>query len=141
MIILDTDVLTIVQRASGKEYQRLVQRLDATSPQPVFVTIVSFEEQMRGWLAHIARAKTLERQIVAYGKLRSLIDDFRTRPLLDFDERAAVEFRRLIQQRIRIGTMDLRIAAIALTHRATLVTRNSIDFGSVPGLTAEDWTL
>ena len=49
MIVLDTDVLTIVQRATGPEYARLVSRLEAAPAQPVGVTIISFEEQMRGW--------------------------------------------------------------------------------------------
>jgi tRNA(fMet)-specific endonuclease VapC len=42
--------------------------------------------------------------------------------------------------KIRIGTMDLKIAAIALAHGATLLSRNLVDFKKVPGLTVEDWT-
>jgi tRNA(fMet)-specific endonuclease VapC len=42
--------------------------------------------------------------------------------------------------KIRIGTMDLRIAAIALTHGATLLSRNLVDFKRVPELEVEDWT-
>ena len=141
MLVLDTDVLTIVQRASGEEYDRLVARLDAAPSQPVYVTIVSFEEQMRGWLASIAAAKSLERQIVAYSKLRELLEDFQSRPILDFDEHAATAFRRLLKQRIRIGTMDLKIAAITLAQNATLISRNLAHFRKVSGLSAEDWTV
>jgi tRNA(fMet)-specific endonuclease VapC len=54
---------------------------------------------------------------------------------------AADVFEDLRKQRIRIGTMDLRIAAIALAHGMTVLTRNLIDFRRVPDLTAEDWTL
>lgn len=42
MIILDTDTLSIVQRAEGPAYDRLVRRLDAADDD-VAVTIVSFE--------------------------------------------------------------------------------------------------
>lgn len=64
MIILDTDILTLIQRAAGPEYERLADRLDASDDE-VAVTIISFEEQMRGGLAFIARAKSANEQIIA----------------------------------------------------------------------------
>jgi tRNA(fMet)-specific endonuclease VapC len=42
--------------------------------------------------------------------------------------------------RQHIGTLDLRIAATALVHDLTLVTRNQKDFSRVPGLRFEDWS-
>jgi tRNA(fMet)-specific endonuclease VapC len=140
VIVLDTDILTFVQRGESAEYSRLVSRLEGASPQPICVTIVSFEEQMRGWLAFTAKAKSFERQIEAYARLRGLLEDFQARPILDFDDRAAGELKRLIKSKTRIGTMDLKIAAIALVHGATLVSRNLSDFRKVEGLRVEDWT-
>ena len=54
---------------------------------------------------------------------------------------AGVEYQRLRRLRVRIGTMDLKIAAIVLTHDATLLTKNLSDFRKVPGLKVADWTL
>lgn len=140
MIILDTDVLTIVQRASGPEYDNLVRKLDAAEDE-VAVSIVSFEEQMRGWLAFIARAKSANDQITGYARLHALLDDFSSRPVLDFDQPSATEFQALIRSRVRIGTMDLKIAAIAMAHDALLLSKNMRDFRKVPGLRVEDWSL
>jgi tRNA(fMet)-specific endonuclease VapC len=52
---------------------------------------------------------------------------------------AADRFDALRASRIRIGTKDLRIAAIALEHDALLLSANLVDFEQVPGLRIEDW--
>ncbi len=61
--------------------------------------------------------------------------------VLDFDERAAVDYQRLRCSHIHIGTMDLKIAAIVLANGATLLTKNLSDFRKVHSLKVEDWTL
>jgi predicted nucleic acid-binding protein len=42
-------------------------------------------------------------------------------------------------QHRRIGTNDLRIAAIVLEQRGILVTRNTNDFADITGLQLDDW--
>ncbi len=41
--------------------------------------------------------------------------------------------------RIRISTMDLKIATIGLVNDALLLSANLRDFQQVPGLRVEDW--
>jgi tRNA(fMet)-specific endonuclease VapC len=73
--------------------------------------------------------------------LDQVLRDFAEALVIPFDAAAARVFEGLITQRIRIGTMDLRIAAIALSRELVLVTRNASDFRKVPGLRIEDWTV
>ncbi|MEH2465892.1 MAG: type II toxin-antitoxin system VapC family toxin [Nostoc sp.] len=61
--------------------------------------------------------------------------------LLDFDDAAYSCYQSLRQQKIQIGTQDLRIAAIALAKGAILVTGNQRDFSKVPNLCLQDWTM
>src|SRR5712691_2460319 len=113
MILLDTDHLSLLQARNAPVAFVLQTRLEAFPPDEVVTTVITMEEQMRGWLALIHRATDAQRQ-VAY-------------------------FERLRQQRVRIGTMDLKIAAIALGHNALVLSGNLRDFQQVPGLNVEDW--
>jgi tRNA(fMet)-specific endonuclease VapC len=64
---------------------------------------------------------------------------------LGFDDVADPRFRQLLQKNpsLRKARLqkDMRIAAIALSLDATVVTRNRRDFEQVPGLKIEDWTI
>jgi tRNA(fMet)-specific endonuclease VapC len=60
--------------------------------------------------------------------------------LLDYSADAAGHFAAWRSQRVRVGTQDLRIAAMALAVGGTLITRNRRDFQQVPGLLLEDWS-
>lgn len=49
-------------------------------------------------------------------------------------------YRQLRTRHRRIGTNDLRIAAIVLEQQGILVTRNTTDFADIPGLQLDDWS-
>jgi tRNA(fMet)-specific endonuclease VapC len=141
MYILDTDHISLLESLStSPEAQRLRFRLARLKPEERITTIITFEEQVRGWMSFLAQARSLTQQVAAYRRLKGVLDRYLKITVLEFDEAAAAEFERLKQARIRIGTMDLKIAAIALAHDATVLTRNIGDFGRVPGLRVEDWT-
>ena len=54
-------------------------------------------------------------------------------------ERRRTSVENLKRQRLRCGTMDLKIAAICLVHDGLLLTRNLSDFAKIPGLRVENW--
>ncbi len=139
MYILDTDLFSLTDKTTSAESQRLRFRLSSLRKDELATTIITFEEQMRGWLSWLAQARSVEQQVERYRQLKRMLTSYRDVVILDFDERAAEEFQRLKKQRIHIGAMDLKIAAIALSHNATLLSRNLKDFRKVPDLTVEDW--
>ncbi|HEX9962094.1 MAG TPA: type II toxin-antitoxin system VapC family toxin [Pyrinomonadaceae bacterium] len=140
MIILDTDCLSLLDREKIIESSKLRQNLEKYTPDEIFTTIITFEEHMRGWLAFIAQSKTIGQQVYAYQKLHRFPESYRNTSVIDFDDAAANVFQKLKSQKIRIGTMDLKIAAIALSRNAILVSRNLAAFQQVPELIVEDWT-
>lgn len=140
MFVLDTDHFTLMEWSADAAHQNLMRRLNTVVPAEIFTTIITYEEQTRGWMAHAARARTTIQQVSAYRKLKRHLDLYCQAQVLEFDASAAVEFERLQRLRLRVGTMDLKIAAIALAQQATVLTRNLKDFNRVPGLQVEDWT-
>ncbi len=139
MRVLDTDHMTILERG-GISAIALQLRLAQVPPREIATTIISYEEQMRGWLSHAAQAKTPQKVVTAYEFLQLHIATYQTAHILAYDALASEEYERLRQVGIRIATKDLRIAAICITYDATLLTRNLRHFEQVPGLKAKDWS-
>jgi tRNA(fMet)-specific endonuclease VapC len=139
MIVLDTDHLSCLEWGS-REAANLRMRLAEAVDQNVVVSIVSYEEQMRGWMALLAKTTDVRKQVETYSRLKKHLQLYCSVPLLDFTETAAFRFMELRSQKIRIGTMDLKIAASCLCHGALLLTRNVLDYSKVPGLRLADWT-
>ncbi|MBE9140564.1 type II toxin-antitoxin system VapC family toxin [Nodosilinea sp. LEGE 07088] len=140
MYILDTDHLSFIQRRN-QAGQRILQRLAAIEGVEVAVTVITYEEQLRGRLRVVAGAKTVEEQVSAYHWLQQLALDYASIAIVPFDANAAQTYDRLRKAYPRLGTMDLKIAAIAISHRATLLTRNTSDFEQIADLLFEDWSI
>jgi tRNA(fMet)-specific endonuclease VapC len=139
-VLLDTDHFSILQRNERPATAFLQVRLEQLKGDEIQVSIISFQEQAQGWLAYIRRARKPEQILKGFSDLHDMLRNYSTREILPFDEPAMEEFLRLQKQRIRIGTSDLRIAAIAKANGVTLLSRNLRDFRQVPGLDVEDWT-
>lgn len=139
MIILDTDHISLLQHSDSEEGQKLARRLVASPDRDIVTTVVTVEEQMRGWLQVIARYRDPQQQSAYYDKLIEFIRFFDRWKILPFGEIAVRAFRDFQQARVRIATTDLKIAAISLASNATLLSRNLRDFQQVPGLHVENW--
>jgi len=135
--IFDTDHATLFQQG----HPQIVQRVSEVNPKDIAITIVTFEEQMYGRLNRIRRAASGDEIISAYASLRKTINYLTDFELLDFDRDAENYYREFLRQKIRVGTQDLRIAAIALSKSGILLTRNRRDFERIPGLRFEDWSV
>lgn len=140
MYLLDTDNMTLLEQANPDAI-RLKNRIAAVPPDDLATTIISYEEQTRGWLAVSALSRTPQAQVTAYRRLKRHLQIYSKIAVIDFDERAAAEFMRLKQAKVGIGTMDLKIAAIGLAKDAIVLTRNVQYFSKIPGLKFEDWSL
>jgi tRNA(fMet)-specific endonuclease VapC len=141
MVVLDTDHFSLFEWGEGEEAQRLRARLQQLPFEERVTTIITYEEQTKGWLGYVAGAHTVAQLVNAYRKLSRHLDIYRTIRVLEFDERAAAEYQRIRKLRTRTGAKDLQIAAIVLTHAATLLSRNLRHFRHVPSLHVEDWTV
>jgi tRNA(fMet)-specific endonuclease VapC len=140
MYILDTDHLSLIQR-SGQEGKQILKRLATIEEVEVAVSVITYEEQVRGRLSVLSRSKTLDEQVFAYQGLQQLGMDYRSITIIPFSRAAALEHQRLRKAYPRLGNMDLKIAAISLTNNAILLTRNMSDFEQIVGLKIEDWSV
>lgn len=122
-----------------RRHPQVVARVVATSPADLGVTTIILGEQVQGRLAVIRQARSQPDAARGYLRLRETVAFYQTIQLVDFTTAAIAHFEELRRQGVRIGTQDLRIAAITLAQGAILVSRNARDFAQVPGLTLEDW--
>ena len=139
MILLDTDHLSVLVDRRDSRHMKLTERLKSSPDQLLAIPIVSVEEQLRGWLAQIHRLRDYVKQVPAYERLAQLIDFLSAWQIIPFDDRAAHECRLLHRLRVRIGSQDLKIAAIAIVRDALLLSANLSDFRQVPRLMVESW--
>lgn len=137
LFILDTDHLVLL--AQG--HAAVTQRCLGVPAGDLAISIVSIEEQLGGWYTMVRKARhSLDRLERAYRGLSQTIEIAASLRVVPFTRAALERHVELKRSLRRVGRMDLAIAAIALEHGATIVTRNRSDFEQVPGLLIEDWS-
>jgi len=136
LYVLDTDHLSLYQRG----HETIKTHLLAIYPDQPVITVVTAEEFITGRLAQLHQAKTAEERLRAYGWFTAALNLLCGFTILPYDLQAENYFQQFRSQKIRVGTQDLKIAAMVLSRQATLVTRNQKDFARVPGLKITDWS-
>ena len=138
MIAFDTDILTLIM----EEDSDMVARSARLDPDEFALPIVVVEECLRGRLNLIRQAESRRSKttlVFAYGLLGRGVGDLKLFKTLDYTDEAERLMQDFKNAKLRVGTQDLRIAAICIAHSATLVTRNRRDFEQIPNLKVEFW--
>ena len=137
LYVFDTDIAGFIQQ----DYPAVLRYLESLAAEDRLVTtIITFNEDIRGWQARCNQARDAFARSLAYNQLQRALDFYCQKQCLPFDEAAVEIFNQLRARDKRIGTNDLAIAAIVLSFNGILVTRNFVDFSRIPDLPLEDWT-
>jgi tRNA(fMet)-specific endonuclease VapC len=136
LYILDTDTLSLLQEG----HPAVTACVAIRAATDLAVIVITLEEQLSGWYRQLRRAKKPEDLARVYDRLTAAVHSFSRLPILSFSEDAIRRAKALQASKLNVGKLDLCIAAIALEHRAIVVTRNVRDFERVPNLIVEDWS-
>jgi tRNA(fMet)-specific endonuclease VapC len=138
MIAFDADVLTQLLHGSP----HVIQRAARFPADQQAIPVVVADEILRGRLNTVRQAEAGRARVSisrAYSLLRSTIQHLHHFQILEYHDAAEQLFQSWRQERIRVATHDMRIAATCVVHSATLVSRNRRDFDLIPSLSVEYW--
>ncbi|MFM6009061.1 MAG: type II toxin-antitoxin system VapC family toxin, partial [Dolichospermum sp.] len=109
--ILDTDHVSLFQHRNPF----IVQRVNSVKFEEIAITIITAEEQLRGRFNVIKNVSSSDKLVLAYANFQANLEFLKSINLLEFSETASNIYTELVKQKIRVGTQDLRIAAITLS--------------------------
>ena len=129
--MLDTNICIYVIR---NKPNRLIQHLQGLRIDDVGISSITLSELEYG----VAKSQKPQQNKLALTEFLVPIE------ILPYDDMAAVQYgeiRALLErQETPIGSLDMLIAAHALSLNAILVTNNESEFRRVSGLIVENWT-
>ena len=137
--LLDADTLERFFRSDAA----ILNRLDKTLKELVWVSSITAEEMLSGALSeiHTARERGTRQDIEAPSRYFSrLIERLRVFNILPYTNIAEQEYHAYPAATKRIGKMDCRLAAHAAVNNFIVVTCNTADFSRIPGARIEDWS-
>lgn len=137
LYILDTDILSLYQH----DHPIVLRSLLNHAADRIAISTVTVEEQINGWSSKARAAKTPQQQESAATFQILLVNSWHDFELVAYSAVAVHRFELLWKFKLNVGRFDLRIGSIALELGATVVTRNRRDFGRIPELAIEDWSV
>lgn len=136
--ILDTDHVSLLLKGNIGVTEQVLKKQSN-----IAITIITVQEMYNGWIGRINRTADPDILVRLYARLSATVEFIQAVQVLPFNESAKQQYITLRDQnkvlaRKRIEK-DVRIAAIALSQKATMVTRNKRDFELVSSLRLENW--
>ena len=136
--ILDTDHVSLILHNSPQVIANVAKH-------EISVTIVTVVELYNGWVGKINNPSQVHNLPRLYSQLGTTVKYLQNIEVLDFTPEADTCLKKLLKDHPPLKNKslqkDMQIAAIALSVDGRVITRNKRDFGQVPGLSIEDWTL
>lgn len=131
MKILDTDLLIAILKEDPKA-KTIAEQIEG-SIETATVTIFNAEELLYGALLTRHKKENYETAIELLSQFEILMYDT---PSMEETIRIKTYLR---ERGVTIGVTDERIAGIALSNNATIVTRNTKHFSRIPQLKVVEW--
>jgi tRNA(fMet)-specific endonuclease VapC len=129
MYALDTNSVIYFFKGMG----RISERVLSTPRHEVAIPVVALYELEVGIAKSTSPTKRIE-------QLEELLRWARVLPFDRREAKVAAQVRAQLERKgAPIGPLDTLIAGTALAHGATLVTRNTVEFGRIESLKAENW--
>jgi tRNA(fMet)-specific endonuclease VapC len=137
--ILDTDHVSLALQGHPLITAR-IQQYDTE----VVTTVVTAQELFNGWVVRINDPNYVQEIVQLYERFLQTLNFLKGIQILTFDQAAYSEYKQLVLNpslRKKRLQQDMKIAAVALSTDAIVVTRNQRDFSLVPNLRLENWTV
>ena len=136
--ILDTDHVSLILCNHPQVVTKAQQH-------QTHITIITVQELFNGWVGKINDPSNIHDLPILYTKLWTTVRFLQTVEILNFTPEAdnCLKFLLKGNPHLRKNRLqkDIRIAAIALSLNAIVVTRNQRDFKQIPQINIVDWTL
>jgi tRNA(fMet)-specific endonuclease VapC len=137
---LDSDTFRLFRDGNTKVLANIAQ----TPYADIYLSGITVEEVVNGWFSEINDIRSGKSKVsldFAYDSFLQAVKDVSGFQLRPYSQAAEQRFRELKKVAKNVRAMDIRLAAHAITAGATVVTRNAIDFGRIPGVRFVDWSV